>query len=158
MSLRASVATLVWQSPGFFRPPTKTYVIARRPAADVALSKDSLRSQSVSPLAPTLGELAAKPTERAKITLSASGTSPIGRGKLPSSVSCLRETHETAVNCGMTATGSHLYFKFAARSATLGQQGEPLRLAEGSRKIRGIATPVCALARDLSRINFPCSL
>ena len=47
----------------------------------VALSKDSLRSQSVSPLAPTLGELAAKPTERVKIALSASGTSPIGRGK-----------------------------------------------------------------------------
>ena len=33
------------------------------------------------PLAPTLGELAAKPTERAKITISASGTSPRGRGK-----------------------------------------------------------------------------
>ena len=37
----------------------------------VALSKDSLRSQSVSPLAPTLGELAAKPTERVKFALSA---------------------------------------------------------------------------------------
>ena len=40
----------------------------------VALSKDSLRSQSVlprSPLAPTLGELAAEPTERVKIALPA---------------------------------------------------------------------------------------
>ena len=34
-----------------------------------------------SPLAPPLGELAAKPTERVKIALSASGTSPKGRGK-----------------------------------------------------------------------------
>ena len=35
------------------------------------------------PLAPTLGELAAKPTERVKFALSAPfrGTSPIGRGK-----------------------------------------------------------------------------
>ena len=37
----------------------------------VAPSRDSLRSQSVSPLAPTLGELAAKPTERVKFALSA---------------------------------------------------------------------------------------
>ena len=43
---------------------------------------------SRSPLAPTLGELAAKPTERVKIALSASGTSPIGRGKFPSSARC----------------------------------------------------------------------
>ena len=40
-------------------------------------------------LAPTLGELAAKPTERVKIALSASGTSPIGRGKWPLSVTAL---------------------------------------------------------------------
>ena len=46
-------------------------------------SRDSHRSQSVFPLAPTLGELAAKPTERVKFALSAPfrGTSPIGRGK-----------------------------------------------------------------------------
>ena len=34
-----------------------------------------------SPLAPTPGELAAKPTERVKNALSAFGTSPTGRGK-----------------------------------------------------------------------------
>ena len=34
-------------------------------------SRDSHRSQSVFPLAPTLGELAAKPTERVKFALSA---------------------------------------------------------------------------------------
>ena len=39
-------------------------------------------------------------------------------------------------------------------AAPLGQQEEPLRSAISSRKYRGIATPACALARDLSRIFF----
>ncbi len=50
----------------------KKNVIAMRPTADVAIRP---------PLAPTLGELAAEPTERVKHALSAFGTSPIGRGK-----------------------------------------------------------------------------
>ena len=33
-------------------------------------------------------------------------------------------------------------------AAPLGQQGEPLRFAGSSRKIRGIATPVCGLVRN----------
>mgnify|MGYP006946816200 CR=1 FL=1 len=58
------------------------YVIARRPAADVAPSGDSLRSQSVSPWLPLWGSCH-EVTERVKNALSAPsrGTSPIGRGK-----------------------------------------------------------------------------
>ena len=40
----------------------------------------------------SLGELAAKPTERVKDALSASGTSPKGRGKWPSSGTAVRST------------------------------------------------------------------
>ena len=66
--------SLVWQSPEYSGSLRITHVIARRPAADVAIRFS---------LAPTLGELAAKPTERVKFALSAPfrGTSPIGRGK-----------------------------------------------------------------------------
>ena len=35
-----------------------------------------------------------------------------------------------------------------AMTAPLGQQGEPLRSAVGSRNDRGIATPVCGLVRN----------
>ena len=63
-------------------------------------------------LAPTLGELAAKPTERAKITLSASGTSPRGRGKP-------LIHHGFAVpplHYGAIATGNHFNFASLRRA------------------------------------------
>ena len=58
--------------------------------AGVALSKDSLRSQSVffvPPWLPLWGSCH-EVTERVKFALSASGTSPIGRGKWLSSARC----------------------------------------------------------------------
>ena len=76
------------------------------------------------PWLPPLGELAAKPTERVKIALSASGTSPKGRDKaLIRHGYAVTPTHHCAIT-----TGNHQY----SRSTTLGQQGGPLRSAVSS--------------------------
>ena len=89
------------------RPSRKTACHWEPVRTDVAPSGDSLRSQSVPPWLPLWGSCH-EVTERAKITLSASGTSPRGRGK-----ALIRHgAHIRKPRCRRAPGFGHILFRF----------------------------------------------